>query len=46
MRNIYNIPFPKNFVYIIASKPNLYSACFYNVIDISSYSASLKPLLL
>jgi len=46
MPNIYNLPFPKNYVYIIASKPNLYSASFYNIIDFPPYSANLKPLLL
>ncbi|PVH91811.1 hypothetical protein DM02DRAFT_620302 [Periconia macrospinosa] len=46
MPAIYNLPFPKNYVRMVASEPNLYSAFFCNVIDFTSYNANLKPLSL
>ena len=48
MPAIYDLPFPKNYVRMVASEPDLYSAFFCNVIDFTSYeyNANLKPLSL
>ena len=46
MPNVYDLPFPKNYVRIVASEPNLYSAFFCNVTDSPLHSADLKPLSL
>ncbi|PVH91921.1 hypothetical protein DM02DRAFT_620241 [Periconia macrospinosa] len=46
MPDIYDPPFPKNYVRMVASEPDLYSAFFCNVIDFTSYNANLKPLSL
>lgn len=44
MLNAHDLLFPKNYVCIVASEPNLCSAFLRNVIDFTSYSASLRPL--
>ncbi|PVI00230.1 hypothetical protein DM02DRAFT_614561 [Periconia macrospinosa] len=46
MPDVYNLPFPKNYVRIVASEPGLHSAFFRTVIDFTSYSTNLKPLSL
>jgi hypothetical protein len=45
MLNTYNLPFPKNYVRIVTSEPDLYSA-FFAVADFASHNANLKPLSL
>ncbi|PVH91839.1 hypothetical protein DM02DRAFT_620291 [Periconia macrospinosa] len=46
MPDLYDLPFPKNYVRMVASEPDLHSAFFRDVIDFTSYSANLKPLSL
>ena len=46
MPNVYNALSPKNYVRIVASEPDLYSAFFRDVTDFPSHSANLKPLSL
>ncbi|PVH90872.1 hypothetical protein DM02DRAFT_620817 [Periconia macrospinosa] len=46
MPDIYDLPFPKNYVRMVASESDLYSAFFRDVIDFTSCGANLKPLLL
>lgn len=46
MPNVHDPPFPKNYVRLVASEPNLYSAFFRDVTDFHPHSANLKPLSL
>ena len=46
MLNAYDLPFPKNYVRVVVSEPNLYSAFFRDVIGFPSYNANLKPFSL
>ncbi|PVH91841.1 hypothetical protein DM02DRAFT_620293 [Periconia macrospinosa] len=46
MLDLYDLPFPKNYVRMVASEPDLYNAFFCNGIDFTSYNANLKPLSL
>ena len=46
MLNIYNAPFPKNYVRVVVSEPNLYGVFFRRVTDLPPYSANPKPLSL
>ena len=46
MLNVHDPPFPKNYVRIVASEPDLYSAFFCDVTDFPPHSANLKPLSL
>jgi hypothetical protein len=46
MLNAHDPPFPKNYVRIVASEPDLYSAFFRAVTDFASHNANLKPLWL
>ena len=46
MLNAHNPPFPKNYVCIVASEPDLHSAFFRDVTGFLPYSANLKPFLL
>ena len=44
--NVYDPLFLKNYVRIVVSKPDLYSAFFCRVTDFPPHSADLNPLLL
>ena len=46
MPNVYDPPFTKNYVRIVASEPDLYSAFFRDATDFPLHSANLKPLSL
>ena len=46
MPNVYDLLFPKSYVRIVASEPDLYSAFFCDVTDFPPHSANLKPLSL
>jgi len=46
MPNVYNLPFPKNYIRVVVSEPDLYSAFFRRVTDLPPHSADLKPLSL
>ncbi|CAI6336995.1 unnamed protein product [Periconia digitata] len=46
MPNVYNLPFPKNYVRVAVAEPDLNSAFFRRVTDLPPYIADLKPLSL
>lgn len=46
MLNVYDLSFPKNYVCIVASEPDLSSTFFRDVTDFSPHGADLKPLSL
>ena len=46
MLNAHDPPFPKNYVRIVASEPDLYSTSFHDVTGFPPYSTNPKPFLL
>ena len=46
MPSVHDLPFPKNYVRVVVSEPNLYSTFFRGITDFPPHSANLKPLSL
>ena len=46
MLNVYDPSFPKNYIRVVVSEPDLYGAFFRRVTDFPPHGANLKPLSL